>query len=51
MTDKIFTTCRECGAPKEVQHGKASMYRNHDCRCPDCTEAVRLDNQRRRKNC
>jgi len=23
-------------------HGKASSYRNHRCRCPECTEAHRL---------
>lgn len=25
----------------DPRHGKLSTYNNHDCRCPDCTRAMR----------
>lgn len=24
---------------KDLEHGKASTYNNHKCRCPECTRA------------
>jgi hypothetical protein len=30
-----------CTMPDADWHGKRTGYNNHDCRCPDCTEAQR----------